>query len=585
MKKNIIIIIGLLILVTLAGAGWGNIVEKINFQGKLLKDGNPDTAPKFIWFGIFDDPTGGSRLWYNYYRVTPESSGIFNVNLEGGGLENLAFDIPYYVKIVPDTTGDDPAKALSPRQPLTAFPYAFNARSVIGHGKIAVTRTDGVTPVAGQSSLGTGVYGKGGNAGASFESTNGYGLKATSTSEVGIYGFSSASNGGYFENTSAAGYGVAARSTSGIGVYGRGAATAAAGGDFKSSTAGKYAVSGIHTGGSGNCTGVYGKGDPGGSFEGTATGGYGINSKGYIGAAGYSTNSGTFGLLGYRYDTASLKDYRGAYGQADQDTFGCLGYYYKYLTNATIEAGAYGRDNKPETKSASIIRAGVYGKSGGNYGVYGYSSVGNGIDAHSVNGIAVYAKSTSDYGIHAQTTSTDEYAALFKNNNGSTYKGLGVRGYIRASGTIETRAFDLAEWIKTSDPAVSAGDVVVIDPAAAESVKKSDAPGSVLLAGVISTDPGLLLGYHEKGSSDPIGATDREMEERGFRRLALAGRVPCRVSAENGPIEPGDLLVTSSTPGHAMKAPANPKVGSVLGKALGPLTSGRGTITVLVMLQ
>ncbi len=35
--------------------------------------------------------------------------------------------------------------------------------------------------------------------------------------------------------------------------------------------------------------------------------------------------------------------------------------------------------------------------------------------------------------------------------------------------------------------------------------------------------------------------------------LAIVGIVPCKVSAENGPIEVGDLLVTSATPAHAMK--------------------------------
>jgi hypothetical protein len=62
------------------------------------------------------------------------------------------------------------------------------------------------------------------------------------------------------------------------------------------------------------------------------------------------------------------------------------------------------------------------------------------------------------------------------------------------------------------------------------------------------------------------------------------GIVPCKVSAENGPISPGDLLVTSSTPGHAMRD-ADPAVGTVLGKALEEMPSGTGVIKVLVTLQ
>jgi hypothetical protein len=67
--------------------------------------------------------------------------------------------------------------------------------------------------------------------------------------------------------------------------------------------------------------------------------------------------------------------------------------------------------------------------------------------------------------------------------------------------------------------------------------------------------------------------------------LAIVGIVPVKVSAENGSILPGDLLVTSSTPGHAMKAGPNPPVGTVIGKALGTLAEGKGVIQMLVTLQ
>jgi hypothetical protein len=66
--------------------------------------------------------------------------------------------------------------------------------------------------------------------------------------------------------------------------------------------------------------------------------------------------------------------------------------------------------------------------------------------------------------------------------------------------------------------------------------------------------------------------------------LAVVGIVPCKVTAENGAISPGDLLVTSSTPGHAMRDD-DPTVGTVIGKALGSLGVGEGVIDVLVTLQ
>jgi hypothetical protein len=66
----------------------------------------------------------------------------------------------------------------------------------------------------------------------------------------------------------------------------------------------------------------------------------------------------------------------------------------------------------------------------------------------------------------------------------------------------------------------------------------------------------------------------------------ILGVVSCKVSAENGPIHPGDLLVTSATPGHAMRTDRESAwPGTILGKALGSLDSGTGVIQVLVTLQ
>ena len=68
--------------------------------------------------------------------------------------------------------------------------------------------------------------------------------------------------------------------------------------------------------------------------------------------------------------------------------------------------------------------------------------------------------------------------------------------------------------------------------------------------------------------------------------MAMMGIVPTKVSAENGPIETGDLLVTSSTMGYAMKGTdRNQLTGAVVGKALGSLASGKSVIEVLVTLQ
>jgi hypothetical protein len=68
--------------------------------------------------------------------------------------------------------------------------------------------------------------------------------------------------------------------------------------------------------------------------------------------------------------------------------------------------------------------------------------------------------------------------------------------------------------------------------------------------------------------------------------LAMVGIVPCHVSAENGPIRRGDLLVTSSTPGYAMRGTDSTRmIGAVVGKALQNLDAGTGVIEILVSLE
>jgi hypothetical protein len=68
--------------------------------------------------------------------------------------------------------------------------------------------------------------------------------------------------------------------------------------------------------------------------------------------------------------------------------------------------------------------------------------------------------------------------------------------------------------------------------------------------------------------------------------MAMMGIVPTKVTAENGAIKTGDLMVTSSTVGYAMRGTDRSRLtGAVVGKALGSLESGTGVIEVLVTLQ
>jgi hypothetical protein len=152
-------------------------------------------------------------------------------------------------------------------------------------------------------------------------------------------------------------------------------------------------------------------------------------------------------------------------------------------------------------------------------------------------------------------------------------------GHVYADGTVRAAAFasgfaDVAEWVTVSEP-VEAGDVLALDPTAHAVYRLSRTACSSLVAGVVSTQPGVVLGSTVAGPSSPIAHHSEAL-------VALSGIVPAKVTDEGGPIRPGDLLVTSSTPGRAMRWDG---VGSptLIGKALEPMTDETGLILVLLV--
>jgi len=170
---------------------------------------------------------------------------------------------------------------------------------------------------------------------------------------------------------------------------------------------------------------------------------------------------------------------------------------------------------------------------------------------------------------------------------------VGADGEVTADGAFTGGGADLAEMVPVSGGAstVEPGDVMVIDPLGRGQTMLSLEARSTLVAGIYSTRPGFVASTRDWDNPEPRP----NGEYRGYTMeevaanfdeipLAVVGIVPCKASAENGPIAVGDLLVTSGTPGHAMRD-VSPGVGTVLGKALEPLAAGTGVIRVLVTLQ
>lgn len=132
------------------------------------------------------------------------------------------------------------------------------------------------------------------------------------------------------------------------------------------------------------------------------------------------------------------------------------------------------------------------------------------------------------------------------------------RGYFnggtQASGADIAEAFDVEGSISTFE----IGDVLVISESQDRTVTKSAKPYSTLVVGVYATKPGVLL-TEENIDTDISNKVP----------MGVVGVIPTKVCLEGGPIKRGDLLVTSSTAGVAMKAdPDKVKIGQVLGKAL-----------------
>jgi hypothetical protein len=298
----------------------------------------------------------------------------------------------------------------------------------------------------------------------------------------------------------------------------------------------------------------------------SSTDGAGVNGYNYISTAG-ATGVGVWGrtnspdgagVLGNGYNGAT-----GVHGVAN--TVGGIGVWGENITVSNHAIGVFGlADNSSCSYNSQTWGCiGVLGDSDKGVGVYGQTTSGVGVSAVSSTGVGLRVESQSGDIIQAYTGPSSEALRFEVTNAGEVY----AHGAFHASG------IDVAEVIPASG-ILQPGDVVEIDPNTSGQFRLAATPNSTLVAGVISTQPGMLLGA---GDPDEDGNTGPQ--------LALAGRVPVKVSAENGAIHPGDLLVASSTPGYAMRAPANPAPGTVIGKALGKLDSGTGLIDMLVMLR
>ncbi len=197
------------------------------------------------------------------------------------------------------------------------------------------------------------------------------------------------------------------------------------------------------------------------------------------------------------------------------------------------------------------------------------------------NNVGVLGVSSSGTAVLAKTTSGNIFVGQTSGTNQVRIDSSG-RGFF--NGGTQNSGADFAELLPTSEnPAdLGPGDVLAIDPDRPNTVRKSSSARSRLVVGVYSTNAALLaVGEHRDGD-----------DLTGEVPVGIVGILPTKVTTEGGPIRVGDLLMTSSTPGHAMRiTPVRIDgieiypTGAVLGKAMEFLEQGTGLINVLVTLH
>lgn len=289
-----------------------------------------------------------------------------------------------------------------------------------------------------------------------------------------------------------------------------------------------YIISG-HTGGYGVYAkaniGVYGETEDGNGIYGKATG----NG---IGVKAYSTNKAFY---------ATGADY-GLY-IADSNTYGVIAY-------SDSVGGKFIGDSQGVSGTGDYY-GGYF--SSDTTGVYGLA------DVTGVWGVSS-SSASSECGVKGENSNSDNIGYLGCKNNGIyTPDDADVDGNLDVG---SCSGCDIAEHFLGNG--LEPGDVVVLDSTASRGVKKTTKPYDKLAAGIVSTDPTIVMGLED---GVPI---------------ALSGVVPTKVI---GAVHIGDLLTTSSTAGYAMACQDYQKcTGAIIGKAMEENKEGKGKITALVML-
>lgn len=609
------------------------IPRTISYQGLLTDNtGNPlPDGSHSLDIRIYREQTGGAAVFSESHGVVTEK-GVFNIIIGSSTPipTSMKFDVPYYLAVMVDGGSE-----MSPRTPMTAVPYALHAaiadelspdatgflkginaqdgtmiignptgpfatvalapESVVekylgdgsvktaklGDGSVTLPKISAAGATAGQvpmfdgaSITWTTLQGGGGGLILPYAQTVNNPATLFSITQTGAGGttqfaINNSSNNKPVVDVNDDGTGDALRVIH-SGVQGGAAAPTGGRAAYFATTNGNNAASTVEVSqggtGSGVSSSLTNSANPRaaiiGRTNGTGWAGYfAINNIASTNDALYCTTNG-IGSAFHAYvgqSGSGRNRARAAHVEIDDTTSteDAL-----YATNSGAGAAIRG--------ISSSNGIGVYGQmTGSGYG--GYFSIG--VTNNSSSALAAYTAGTGNgllinHGGSSGNIAVFQSSAANKARIDKNGKGF-FNGGTQSSGADVAEAFDVTGNRSMYEP----GDILVIATSADRTVERSSEPYSTLVAGVYATKPGVLL-------------TEKDVDENleDMVPMGVVGVIPTKVTTENGPIHRGDLLVTSSTAGHAMRGDRDRvEPGMVIGKALQDYDGTEpGTIKVLV---
>jgi len=346
---------------------------------------------------------------------------------------------------------------------------------------------------------------------------------------------------------------------------------------------GAAAVKGSVTGTGAEGMGIWGShAGSGAGVYGNSVSGFGLSGKSQSGAGVFGTsetaNAGFFDIS----NTASFSD--AIFGSTVGAGNGVTGMSEKYvgvqgITNDVYGIGVQGFNNAGGEAIHGInfsnAAPALVGQNfGANAGVAGMAAAGG----TGVIGQVDAGSTASNALVGELLGSGTGNTAVFKANNANVAR-IDNTGKAFFNGGTQTGGADVAEYFDVEGlrSNYEPGDVLTISQTTDRSVEKSSGAYSNLVAGVYATKPGVLLTEHN---------AEQDLLQAGVP-MGVIGVIPTKICTEGGAIKRGDMLVTSSLPGIAMKAdPEKVKPGQVIGKALQDYSgNGIGKIIVLVCIR